>query len=43
LRAHLKQIRIREMEERDRRGYELIPETQKEIHMWGHNTAWLED
>jgi metal-responsive CopG/Arc/MetJ family transcriptional regulator len=43
LRAHLKQMRIREMEERDRRAYALIPETEEEIHMWDHNTAWLED
>ena len=43
LRAHLKQVRIREMEERERRAYEKTPQTEEEIHMWEHETAWLED
>jgi metal-responsive CopG/Arc/MetJ family transcriptional regulator len=43
LRAHLKQLRIREMEEREIRAYEKMPQTEEEIHLWDHETAWLED
>jgi metal-responsive CopG/Arc/MetJ family transcriptional regulator len=42
LRAHLKQLRIREMEERDRRGYELIPDTVDDWVVWEREAVWPE-
>jgi metal-responsive CopG/Arc/MetJ family transcriptional regulator len=43
LRAHLKTMRIQELEERDRKGYEAPPETEEELTFGQGETAWLED
>ena len=43
LREYAKRERIREMEERDRRAYEAHPQTDEEIRLWDHETAWLEE
>jgi metal-responsive CopG/Arc/MetJ family transcriptional regulator len=43
LREYAKRERIREMEERDRRAYEVHPQTEEEIRLWENETAWLEE
>jgi metal-responsive CopG/Arc/MetJ family transcriptional regulator len=43
LREYAKRERIREMEERDRKGYEAQPETEEELTFGQGETAWLED
>ncbi len=42
LREHLKKLRIREMEERERRAYEAIPDSH-EFDALQRITAWPED
>jgi metal-responsive CopG/Arc/MetJ family transcriptional regulator len=41
LRAHLRDVRIRELEERDRRGYEQQPQRPEEWEIW-ELAAWPE-
>jgi metal-responsive CopG/Arc/MetJ family transcriptional regulator len=43
LRAHLKTMRLQELEERDRKGYEDQPETEEELAFGRGEAAWLED
>ena len=43
LREYAKREHIREMEERDRKGYEAQPETEEELAFGRNETAWLED
>ena len=43
LRAHLRQLHIRELEERDRAGYEKRPVPLAEIKLWEGVAAWPED
>ena len=40
LRKHLKSLRTKELEARDRRGYEKYPDDPKEVEMWGQVAAW---
>ena len=42
LREDAKRERIREMEERDRRGYEAQPETGDEWLIWEREAVWPE-
>ena len=43
LQEHLKRLRILDMEERDRRGYEARPQNQAESKAWEDAAAWPED
>jgi metal-responsive CopG/Arc/MetJ family transcriptional regulator len=43
LRAHLKQIRIREMEEREIRAYEKMPDTLDDWRPWEAEAAWPDE
>ena len=43
LQAHLKQLKIREMEERERKAYEAIPDNVEEALFWEKHAAWPED
>jgi metal-responsive CopG/Arc/MetJ family transcriptional regulator len=43
LREHLKRIRQRELEERDRRGYLAQPQREEEYAGWEEIAAWPED
>lgn len=43
LREHLKRLKIAEMEERDRRGYEACPQKPEEYKSWEAVAAWPED
>ena len=43
LREHLKRLRIRELEERERRGYARYPDTGKLAADWQEVTSWPED
>jgi metal-responsive CopG/Arc/MetJ family transcriptional regulator len=43
LREFLKKQRIREMEQRDRRGYQSKPIAQDEFPDWEAEAAWPED
>jgi metal-responsive CopG/Arc/MetJ family transcriptional regulator len=40
LREHLKRLEIRELEERDRRGYETAPRKDHELSGWESEAAW---
>jgi metal-responsive CopG/Arc/MetJ family transcriptional regulator len=40
LREHLKRIRVKELEERDRRGYQERPDSCKELEFWERAAAW---
>jgi len=40
LREHLKRLEIRDLEERDRRGYALKPERIKEFADWESEAVW---
>jgi metal-responsive CopG/Arc/MetJ family transcriptional regulator len=42
LREHLNHLRVREMEERDRRGYQEIPEDGAEVARWERVAEWPE-
>lgn len=42
LRAHLKRIRERELEEQDRRGYRAKPQREEEYGVWEEAAAWPE-
>jgi metal-responsive CopG/Arc/MetJ family transcriptional regulator len=43
LREHLKQLRVRELEERDRKGYQARPPRVEEYRRWEEIAAWPED
>ena len=43
LHEHLKRLRTRELEDRDRRGYEAMPQRQQEYRAWEDIAAWAED
>ena len=43
LRQHLGQLRVREREVADRRGYERVPEKGSDLAAWDSVTAWPED
>ena len=43
LRAHLKQLRIRELEERDRKGYAAQPQRPEEWEEWQTEAVWTEE
>ena len=43
LREHLKRLRVMELEERDRRGYETQPQREEEFRVWEDIAAWPED
>jgi metal-responsive CopG/Arc/MetJ family transcriptional regulator len=40
IREHLRRIEIRELEERDRRGYQLIPQDETEAADWEREAVW---
>ncbi|MGA2270782.1 MAG: ribbon-helix-helix protein, CopG family [Bryobacteraceae bacterium] len=40
LREHLRRLEIRELEERDRRGYEMAPREDHELSGWESEAAW---
>jgi hypothetical protein len=40
LREHLKRLAIRELEERDRRGYEKVPAVESDLSMWDTGVVW---
>ena len=43
LQEHLKRLRVVEVEERDRRGYEAQPQREDEFRVWEGAAAWPED
>lgn len=43
LRAHLERIRMVDLEERDRRGYQAQPQRIEEYRPWEEAAAWPED
>ena len=43
LRAHLKNLAIREREDRDRRGYEAGPRDSAELSGWEAEAIWEEE
>ena len=43
LREHLKRLEIRELEQRDRKGYELGPQQDDELPGWESEAAWPAD
>jgi len=43
LEEHLKRLHIRDLEERDRRGYLAKPQRQEEYRPWEEAAAWPED
>jgi metal-responsive CopG/Arc/MetJ family transcriptional regulator len=43
LEEHLKPLQIRDLEERDRRGYRAKPQRQEEYRPWEDAAAWPED
>ena len=40
LREHLRRLQIRELEERDRRGYERNPQDNSDTPLWELEAAW---
>jgi metal-responsive CopG/Arc/MetJ family transcriptional regulator len=40
LREHLRRLEIRELEERDRKGYQAWPQTDDELAGWESEAAW---
>lgn len=43
LQEHLKRLHVRSLEERDRRGYEKMPQRAEEYRPWEEIAAWPED
>ena len=43
LRGYLKQMRTRELEERDRRAYLRHPDTEEDLEGWEEEIAWPGD
>jgi len=42
LRQHLKSLEIQELEQRDRKGYQMLPE-DPELSAWEPEAAWPQD
>ena len=40
LREHLRRLAIRELEERDRKGYEARPQADDEVGAWQSEAVW---
>jgi len=40
LREHLRRLEIRELEERDRKGYESSPQDDDEVSAWEPEAVW---
>jgi metal-responsive CopG/Arc/MetJ family transcriptional regulator len=43
LHEHLNRLRLMDLEERDRRGYEIHPQRAEEYLPWEESAAWPED
>jgi metal-responsive CopG/Arc/MetJ family transcriptional regulator len=43
LQEHLKRLHIRDLEERDRRGYRVKPQQKEEYLVWQDAAAWPAD
>jgi metal-responsive CopG/Arc/MetJ family transcriptional regulator len=43
LEEHLKRLHVRDLEARDRRGYQTKPQRQEEYRPWEDAAAWPED
>lgn len=43
LEEHLKRMQVRDLEERDRRGYQAKPQKKEEYVSWEHAAVWPED
>lgn len=43
LREHLERLQVRELERRERAGYERIPETPSEFAVWDKVAAWPDE
>jgi len=43
LREHLSRLRVLDLEERDRRGYQAQPQRMEEYRPWEEAAAWPED
>jgi metal-responsive CopG/Arc/MetJ family transcriptional regulator len=43
LREHLERVRVGELEERDRRAYEALPQRAEEFRPWEEIASWPED
>ena len=43
LRAYLKSLQIREIEDRDRQGYQALPDSVAELGAWEHVEVWPEE
>jgi metal-responsive CopG/Arc/MetJ family transcriptional regulator len=43
LQEHLRRLRVSDMEERDRRGYQARPQRREEYRPWEETAAWPED
>lgn len=43
LEEHLKRLHLRDLEERDRRGYRAKPQREEEFRPWEEVAAWPED
>jgi metal-responsive CopG/Arc/MetJ family transcriptional regulator len=43
LQEHLKRLRIRELEERERRGYEAQPQRLEEYREWEEEAVWPDE
>ncbi len=43
LQEHLKRLRVLDLEERDRRGYQSRPQRIEEYRPWEESAAWAED
>ncbi len=43
LQEHLQRLRISDLEERDRRGYQAKPQRVEEYRRWEEAAAWPED
>lgn len=40
IRAHLKKLATRELEERERKAYQAKPQTEQEFEIWEQEAAW---
>ena len=40
LREHLRKLEVRELEERDRKGYQVRPQQGDELSVWEPEAAW---
>lgn len=43
LREHLRRLRVRRLEERDRAGYERYPDSPEDLAVWEEVAAWPGD